>query len=46
MITIEADAPWVNGDWENPFEDLEDRETPDEEVQSFLESAEDYFRHG
>lgn len=30
----DQDAPWANGDWEDPYEDLD----------GFLETAEDYQR--
>ena len=34
----DSDAPWRNGDWEDPFEDLAD----DQDVTEFLESAQAY----
>jgi hypothetical protein len=36
----EADAPWLNGDHEDPYADL------DYEREMFIEAAEDYLRYG
>jgi hypothetical protein len=40
-IAYEADAPWLNGDWEDPYEDVTDAAWEDD---CWSESLRDYIR--